>query len=170
MNFGKLGTCVLVFYTPLDNKNPVFLVLKKRHRHGKCDQKKEMNEIGWLVYRRYRQTFFLPLNGLPLFTFGTIVFTVFTIRYGRSMSTIIHKIWSQIVVDNKTVACIMYYFLCFITKVVNTVNPMHACQIGPTDTAPLAWDRLTGPVSGQGGTLWTKQPFCSHFSTLYSLV
>ncbi len=28
---------------------------------------------------------------------------------------------------------------------------MHACQIGPSDTATLAWDCLTGPVSKQGG-------------------
>ncbi len=37
---------------------------------------------------------------------------------------------------------------------------MHACQIGPTDTAPLARNRFLGPASGQGGTLWHRPPFC----------
>ncbi len=47
---------------------------------------------------------------------------------------------------------------------------MQACQIGPTDTAPLVQDRFIGPASEQEGTLWGRQPFCFHFSTPYSLV
>ncbi len=47
---------------------------------------------------------------------------------------------------------------------------MHAYQIGPTDSIPLAQDCLAGPVSEQGWMLWGRQSFCPHFSTPYSLV
>ncbi len=43
---------------------------------------------------------------------------------------------------------------------------IHACQIGPTDTAPpCPGSPLRSCVGIKGGTLWGKQPFCPHFSS-----
>ncbi len=43
---------------------------------------------------------------------------------------------------------------------------MHACQIGPTDTAPPCPGLpLWACVGTKGGMLWGRQPFCRHFSS-----
>ncbi len=43
---------------------------------------------------------------------------------------------------------------------------MHACQIGPTDTAPTCpGSPLRACVGTKGGTLWGRQPFCPNFSS-----
>ncbi len=40
---------------------------------------------------------------------------------------------------------------------------MHACQIGPIDTAPpCPGSLLRACVGTKGGTLWGRQPFCPH--------
>ncbi len=43
---------------------------------------------------------------------------------------------------------------------------MHACQIGPTDTAPpCPGSPLRACIGTKEGTLWGRQPFCPHFSS-----
>ncbi len=40
---------------------------------------------------------------------------------------------------------------------------MHACQIGPTDTAPpCPRSPIRACVGTKGGMLWGRQPFCPH--------
>ncbi len=40
-------------------------------------------------------------------------------------------------------------------------------KLDPQTQHPLARDRLTKPASKQGGTLWSRQLCCPHFSTAY---
>ncbi len=43
---------------------------------------------------------------------------------------------------------------------------MRAYQIGPTDTIPLAWDRLTGSALGQGKNALEQADLLLHFPLL----
>ncbi len=48
---------------------------------------------------------------------------------------------------------------------------MHACQIGPIDTAPpCPGSPLRACIVTKGGTLWGTQPFCPPFLLHYSSV
>ncbi len=60
-----------------------------------------------------------------------------------------------------TLPYIMSYLRCLAGHMA-----MHACQIGPTDTAPpCPGSPLRACIGTKGGTLWGRQPFCPHFSS-----